>query len=506
MSRSIDKILIANRGEIALRVVRACRELGIRSVAVYSDADRAALHVRAADEAYRLGPPPPAESYLRGDALLELAQRCGADAIHPGYGFLSENAGFAERVTNAGLAFIGPPAKAIADMGGKIAARRAMAAAGVPVVPGTHEEAADPERLRAVADEIGYPLLIKASGGGGGKGIRVVRSADELRSAWERARSEAKTGFGDEAVYLERYLERSRHIEIQVFADQHGNVVHLGERDCSLQRRHQKILEEAPSPVMDEDLRSQMGEAAVRAAKAVGYVNAGTVEFLVDEARNFYFLEMNTRLQVEHPVTEMVTGIDLVREQIRVAAGHPLSFRQEDVVLRGAAIEVRLCAEEPERGFLPATGVVHGLELAGGSGVRFDAALYEGLEIGVHYDSMLGKLIVRARDRDSAIRRMRRALQETRIGGVATNLSFLLELVEHPAFATGDYHTKWVEEPERGWGNATAADASTLAVLAAIVRRELDRHRARGAEEARDEAPSPWRMAGRSRSLGGFGR
>jgi len=406
------KVLVANRGEIAVRILRACRELGMDSVAVYSEADRSALHVRYADEAYLLGPGPSRESYLRADKIIDIARRSGADAIHPGYGFLAEREAFAAACIDAGITFIGPKPSAIAAMGDKMAARETVLAAGVPVVPGTEGVGSlTNEELLKVAPDIGFPLLIKASSGGGGKGMREVMSLGEMPALLTSARREAEASFGDGNVYLEKLVEGARHIEIQILADRHGNVIYLGERDCSLQRRHQKLIEEAPSPFVDEHLRRRMGEVAVKAAKAVEYLNAGTIEFLVDKDENFYFLEMNTRLQVEHPVTEEVTGIDIVAEQMRIARGRQLSYKQEDVELRGHAIECRINAEDPYNGFLPSTGrITHSL-LPTGPGVRIDTGVYPGFEITPFYDPMIAKLIVWGETRGQAILRMRRALE-----------------------------------------------------------------------------------------------
>jgi acetyl-CoA carboxylase biotin carboxylase subunit len=499
----LKKVLVANRGEIALRVIRACRELGVPSVAVYSDADRQALHVRAATEAWHIGGSLPAESYLKQERILQVAEKSGADSVHPGYGFLSENGGFAQAVLDQGLKWIGPPPAAITGMGEKIEARRAMEAAKVPVVPGLTEEAGDGGALASNAREMGYPVLLKAAGGGGGKGIRVVEREEDLLPALERARSEAQNSFGNPAVYMEKYLAEARHIEIQVFADEHGQVVHLGERECSLQRRHQKVIEEAPCVVMTEELREAMGQAAIRAAGAVNYVSAGTVEFLVDRDHKFYFLEMNTRLQVEHPVTELVTGLDLVREQLRVAAGEKLSFAQEDVGWRGHSIEARICAEDPENGFLPSTGLVTSLDVPGGSHVRFDSALYSGLEIGVFYDPMLAKLIVHARDREAAIRRMKRALQELKVTGVTTNIAFLYTLCNSEAFRGGDYHTRTIEDDLDGFLQAPpTAHLQRTAVLAAAVHREIQRRSAAEAQgpKERNARGSLWSRHGLQRA------
>ncbi len=441
------KVLVANRGEIAVRILRACRELGIESVAVYSEADRDALHVRYADEAYLLGPAPSRESYLRGDKIIDIARKCGADAIHPGYGFLAERESFAQMCEEAGITFIGPKPSAIAAMGDKMRARETVASAGVPVVPGTEGTGAmTDEELLAIAPSIGFPLLVKASAGGGGKGMREVTSLQEMPELLVSARREAEAAFGDGNVYLEKLLEGARHIEIQILADTHGNVIYLGERDCSLQRRHQKLIEEAPSPFMDEPLRRRMGEMAVKAAQAVEYVNAGTIECLVDKDRNFYFLEMNTRLQVEHPVTEEVTGVDIVAEQIRIARGRQLSYAQEDIQIRGHAIECRINAEDPFNGFLPSTGrITHSL-LPTGPGVRVDTGVYPGFEITPYYDPMIAKLIVWGETRGQAILRMRRALEEYRIVGVRTNIPFHQTMMDSHRFMGGQYDTRFVEE------------------------------------------------------------
>jgi acetyl-CoA carboxylase biotin carboxylase subunit len=441
------KVLVANRGEIAVRILRACRELGMGSVAVYSEADRNALHVRYADEAYLLGPAPSRESYLRGNKIIDIALQHGADAIHPGYGFLAERESFAKACEDAGITFIGPKPSAIAAMGDKMAARETVLAAGVPVVPGTQGTGSmSNQELLRVAPSIGFPLLIKASAGGGGKGMREVKALDEMHGLLASARREAESAFGDGSVYLEKLLEGARHIEIQILADRHGNVIHLGERDCSLQRRHQKLIEEAPSPFVDEDLRRRMGEVAVRAAKAVEYLNAGTIEFLVDKDKNFYFLEMNTRLQVEHPITEVITGVDIVAEQMRIARGRQLSYKQEDIELRGHAIECRVNAEDPYNNFLPSTGrITHSL-LPTGPGVRIDTGVYPGFEVTPYYDPMIAKLIVWGETRGQAILRMRRALEEYRIVGVRTNIPFHQTMMDSHRFMGGQYDTRFVEE------------------------------------------------------------
>jgi propionyl-CoA carboxylase alpha chain len=439
------KILIANRGEIAVRVIRTCREMGIRTVAVYSQADRLALHVRMADEAYEIGPPPARESYLVQARLIETAKRCGAEAIHPGYGFLSENAEFAEAVAQAGLVFIGPSGGAMRKMGDKTAARKLMHSAGVPTVPGSKDAVDDPGAAAAIAEQVGFPVLIKASAGGGGKGMRLAHRPEELPALFNSAASEALSAFGDGRVYIEKYVENPRHIEFQILADRHGNVVHLGERECSIQRRHQKVIEESPSSLVDEQMRAQMGAAAVEAAQSCGYTNAGTIEFIVDKNRHFYFLEMNTRLQVEHPVTEMVTGLDLVRLQLEIAAGGKLPFRQEQIERRGHAIECRVYAEDPENNFLPSIGRLTHVQRPGGYGIREDSGIGEGDEISIYYDPMIAKLIAWGADRGEAIRRMRRALGEYEIAGVRTTIPFCLWVLNHPKFCAGDFDTHFVQ-------------------------------------------------------------
>lgn len=441
----LKKVLIANRGEIALRIIRGCRELGIKTVAVYSDADTDAPHVKHADEAVNIGPAPSAQSYLLGDRLIEAAKQTGADGIHPGYGFLSEREWFARAVRDAGLVFIGPPAEAIAALGSKTAARTLAVAHDVPVVPGTTEAIDSAEEAQRIAEQYGYPVLLKAAAGGGGKGMRVVREPSELASSFDAARREALNAFGDDDIYLEKYIEGPRHIEIQVLADMHGNVVHLGERECSIQRRHQKMIEEAPSIAVSRELRAEMGATAVRAAKAAGYVNAGTCEFLLDKEGNYYFLEMNTRLQVEHPVTECVTGIDLVQWQLRVASGEPLDFTQEEVSPRGWSIECRITSEDPANGFLPSTGKISFLQIPSGAGVRWDGGIEVGSEIGLNYDPMIAKLIVHAPTRADAIERMHRALLELTVVGVETSRDFHLRVMEDEDFRNGDIEIQWLE-------------------------------------------------------------
>ena len=445
----ITRVLVANRGEIALRVIRACREMGIETVAVYSDADATARHVRAADAAVRVGPPPAAESYLNIPALIAAARTSGADAVHPGYGFLSERAAFARACVDAGLIFIGPPADAIERMGSKIGARTLMEQAGVPVVPGRTPADQSDAGIAAAADAIGFPVLVKASAGGGGKGMRAAHDAATLAEAIPSARREAQAAFGDGTLYVERLIQRPRHIEIQVFADAHGNAVHLFERECSIQRRHQKIVEESPSPVLTPAVRERMGKAAVAAATSAGYRNAGTIEFLLEgagDAARFYFLEMNTRLQVEHPVTEMVTGTDLVRAQLLVASGRPLPWRQEDLAQRGHAIECRVYAEDPSSGFLPQAGPLALYREPDGPGIRIDSGVEEGTAVPVQYDPMLAKLIASGETRDAAIARAVAALRQFPILGVRTNVAFLIRTLEHPAFRAGDLHTGFVDE------------------------------------------------------------
>jgi acetyl-CoA/propionyl-CoA/long-chain acyl-CoA carboxylase, biotin carboxylase, biotin carboxyl carrier protein len=431
------KVLVANRGEIAIRVFRTLRELGIGTVAVYSDADRGALHVRTADEAYSVGPGPAAQSYLVADRLVETALRAGADAVHPGYGFLAENASFARAVEEAGLTWIGPPPNAIEAMGSKTAARERMRAAGVPIIPGTTEPVESGDEVVRLGDELGWPIAIKAAAGGGGKGLKVVRAPDEAARAWESARREGEKFFADPRVYVERYLEDPRHVEVQVLADAHGNVIHLGERDCTIQRRHQKLVEETPSPAVDDELRARIGEIGVEAARAVGYRSAGTVEGLLSREGEYFFLEMNTRVQVEHTVTEMVTGLDIVREQVLIAAGEPLSLKQEDVRLTGHAIECRVNAEDPATGFLPSPGRITSYREPGGPGVRVDSGVEAGSEVVGLYDPLIAKVIVHGVDREHARMRMLRALDEFEIGGVATLLGFHRALLRHPCFVEG---------------------------------------------------------------------
>ncbi len=444
----IEKILIANRGEIAVRIIRACREMGILTVAVYSEADKEALHTQLADEAVCIGPAVASESYLSMERILSAALTSGADAIHPGFGFLSENSQFAELCETCGIIFIGPSSEVIGKLGNKSIARKTMEEAGVPVIPGYSACIYDAETGKKIAREVGYPVMIKAALGGGGKGMRTAQSELEFESAFLTAQSEAKHAFGDEAMYMEHFIDHPRHIEFQILADAHGNVVHLGERDCSIQRNHQKLIEESPSPVLTDKLRKQMGEAAVRAAKASGYTNAGTIEFLLEKCGAFYFMEMNTRIQVEHPVTEWVTGIDLIKEQIRIAQGMPLSVSQEDIVLTGHAIECRINAEDPANNFRPSPGTITDLYLPGGKGVRIDTAIYTGYTVPPYYDSMLAKLIVHAKNREEAILKMRSALGEVIIEGIQTNVDYQYEILHHPDFVSGNTDIEFIEKME----------------------------------------------------------
>ena len=495
------KVLIANRGEIALRILRACHELGISAVAVYSDADAHAPHVRDADEAVWIGASPSSQSYLCGDRIIEAALRTGAQAIHPGYGFLSEREPFARAVVEAGLVFVGPPASAIAAMGSKTAARQLAAAAGVPVVPGTTRPVADAADAVRAAEPFGFPVLLKAAAGGGGKGMRLVRSAAELPAALEAARRESKNAFGDDAVYVEKYIVGPRHVEIQVLGDLHGTMLSLGERECSLQRRHQKMIEEAPSVAVDAALRQRMGETAVRAARAAGYTNAGTCEFLLDATGEFYFLEMNTRLQVEHPITELVTGLDLVQWQLRIAAGERLPFRQEELKPAGWALECRITSEDPANGFLPSTGRISYLRVPAGPGVRWDGGIGIGSEIGLHYDPLLGKLIAWAPTRDAVIARMRRALLELTVEGVETSRDFHLRVMEDEEFRRGAIGIQWLEQrlpaltalqpPEAGQRAAVIA----AALLAERERMSRLHPAANGVDHAEDAARDRWRLA-----------
>ncbi len=496
------KVLIANRGEIAVRIIRTLRELGICAVAVYSDADRQALHVRFADEAVHIGPALVADSYLRADRILDAAKKTGAEAIHPGYGFLSENAEFAGACEAAGIAFIGPPPAAIASMGSKTEARARMVEAGVPVVPGG--QAASVDEARVTADQLGYPVMIKAAFGGGGKGMRLVEAEGDLARAHERAKSEATAAFGDGTVYLEKAIIRPRHVEIQILGDRDGGAVHLFERDCSIQRRHQKVVEETPCPAASAELVAQMGEVAVRAARAVGYYSAGTVEFLLDESGEFYFLEMNTRLQVEHPITEWITGIDLVREMVRIAAGEGLGYGQAAVQRRGAAIECRVYAEDPRAGFMPSPGVIDALKVPAGPFVRDDSSVYPGAEVSSYYDPLISKLTAWGPDRPAALARMRRALGEYVITGIQTNLCFHERLLRHPEFLSGSYHTGFIDDHRAALIDAPdqlAGDEQALAVALAVAVASHQRSAAGVADDNGDRGLSPWLTAHRARAL-----
>ncbi len=472
--RKIHKILVANRGEIALRVMRSAREMGIPTVAVYSEADRRSLHVRYADEAICIGPAPSAESYLRIDKIIGACRLTGADAVHPGYGFLSENATFARKVQEAGIVFIGPSPESIEVMGSKLAAKAAAARYNIPMVPGTPAAIADFEEARLVCRQIGYPVLIKASAGGGGKGMRVIGQEDELPEGMQRAISEAASAFGDGSVFIEKYITSPRHIEIQVLGDQHGNLVYLFERECSVQRRHQKVIEEAPSAILTPEIRAAMGKSAVDVARACGYYGAGTVEFILDEEKNYYFLEMNTRLQVEHPVTEMITGVDLVKEQIKIAAGEKLSFRQENLSITGHAVEVRVYAEDPRNNFLPDTGRLQTYRRPQGPGIRVDDGFEQGMDIPIYYDPMLAKLIAWGKDRAEAIERMKRAIDEYDITGPETTLSFCRFVMEHEAFRSGNFDTNFISRyytPEVQERAATEEEMDIAAALAVMLSR-----------------------------------
>jgi len=502
------KILIANRGEIAVRVIRACREMGIQSVAVYSDVDRASLHVRKADEAYPLGPAAAAESYLNIPKIVAVAKKSGAEAVHPGYGFLSENPRFAHECAEAGIKFIGPTAAAMEMMGSKTRARQNMDKAGVPFVPGTSRGLESAEEAARVAEKIGYPVMLKAAAGGGGKGMRLVHSPDQLKSALESARSEAQRAFGDGEVYLEKAIINPRHIEMQVLADEHGNTVYLGERECSIQRRHQKVLEESPSPVVDEEMRRRMGQVAVRVAQAAGYTNAGTIEFLVDQHKNFYFLEMNTRLQVEHPVTELTTGLDLVHLQIRIAAGEKLPFKQEDVRLRGHAIECRIYAEDPDNNFFPSPGKISLLLLPSGPGIRRDSGMYEGWTVPIDYDPLLAKLIGYGTDREQATSRLRRALNEYFVGGIKTNLSLFRRILNDEDFKAGRLDTGFLDRLLARRVETAAADgeaaevaaiaAGLFAVLEPVTSAPCNRN---ASMSSVDQETSEWKKVARSEAL-----
>lgn len=496
-----NKVLIANRGEIAMRIIRACRELGIQTVAIYSDVDRAALHVRYANEAYHIGLPPACDSYLRIDRILDVAGRSGADAVHPGYGFLAERPDFAQAVVDAGLVWIGPPATAIGAMGDKVTARKTVEAAGVPVVPGTELDLHD-DALSVAADFVGFPLLIKASAGGGGKGMRLVERRRDFDRALHSARREAEAAFGDGAVYLEKVIEDARHIEIQLLADHYGNVIHLGERECSIQRHHQKLIEEAPSPAVDESLRQHMGDIAVRVARAVNYVNAGTIEFLMDKDKNFWFLEMNTRLQVEHPVTELVTGVDIVKAQIRIARGRKLQISQDDVHISGWAIECRINAEDPYNNFLPSIGTVDGITLPTGPGVRVDMGVHEGFRITPYYDPLVGKLICWGETRAEALLRMRRALEEHRIMGIKTNIPFHQRILDSHRFMAGQFDTTFVEREFSMREDLPPERTRVAAIIATLVAHQDNKRAGQLIWLNREAGGSSWWKWGTRRYLG----
>ncbi|HEX8817705.1 MAG TPA: acetyl-CoA carboxylase biotin carboxylase subunit [Terriglobales bacterium] len=500
------KILVANRGEIAVRVIRACREMGISSVAVFSDVDRAALHVRKADEAYPIGPAAARESYLNIEKILGVAKKSGAEAIHPGYGFLSENARFAQACADAGIKFIGPTASAMEMMGSKTRARQHMEVAGVPFVPGTSRGVESAAEALEVAAKVGYPVMLKAAAGGGGKGMRLVQKPEELKAALESAQSEAQRAFGDGEVYIEKAIVNPRHIEMQVLADEHGDTVYLGERECSIQRRHQKVLEEAPSPVVDEDMRRRMGEVAVRVARAAGYTNAGTVEFLADEKKNFYFLEMNTRLQVEHPVTELITGLDLVHLQIRIAAGEKLPFKQEDVRIRGHAIECRIYAEDPDNNYFPSPGKITLLLAPSGPGIRRDSGMYEGWTVPIDYDPLLAKLIGYGTDREQAISRLVRALNEYFVGGIKTNLSLFRRILQDPDFHAGKFDTGYLDRLlKTAPPTVNKEDAEAAAIAAGIFAALEASSNGKGADVADQGVGSTdgWKQAARVEGLRG---
>ncbi len=498
----LKKILIANRGEIAVRIIRACRELGIKAAAIFSEVDRKGLHVRMADEAYYVGPPASILSYLNMDKIIEIAKEARCEGIHPGYGFLAENSVFARKVEKEGLVFIGPPASAIELLGDKMAARKTMKDAGIQIVPGTEEPLESEKQGVLLAQKIGFPVLIKAAGGGGGKGMRVVRSDKDLKEAMRACASEAQSAFADARIYMESYLERPRHVEIQILGDKSGKVIHLGERECSIQRRHQKVIEESPSPVVDEKMRRKMGETAVKAARAAGYYNAGTMEFLVDADRNFYFLEANTRLQVEHPVTEMVTGIDIAKEQIKIASGLSLSYQQEEVSWKGSAIECRIYAEDTENNFLPSTGLVSHYTEPSGPGIRIDSGLYEGAEVPIYYDPIIGKLITWGKDRDEAIQRMRRALSEYHISGVSTTIPFHIQVMENDKFKKGELSTHFIDE-EFGKERKIQLEENVykmVALFSALVKYQ-EAKRVQGLKGSRVKKENLWKMEGRRRGL-----
>ncbi len=493
------KILVANRGEIAVRVLRACRELGVSSVTVYSDADRSALHTRYADEVYCLGPAPATESYLNIEKIIDVAKRSNSEAVHPGYGFLAENTDFAKACESSGIVFIGPTSEAIRLLGDKIASKRTMTAAGIPVIPGSDGEVKDEKKIMKLVGKIGFPILIKAAGGGGGKGMRVVQKKEELMSSMKQAMSEAQSAFGNPTVFIERFLESPRHIEFQILADNYGEVIHLFERECSVQRRHQKLIEESPSAIMTPELRAKMGRAAVKAVKASNYTNAGTVEFMVDKEKNFYFLEMNTRLQVEHPVTELITGIDIVKEQLKIASGEKLLLKQDDIKMNGAAIECRISAEDPESNFAPSTGEIIEYKSPGGIGVRTDSGVYEGFEVPVYYDPLIAKLLVWAPTRQEAIVRMKRALGEYTIRGIKTSIPFHILVMNNPRFVAGDYDTTFIDSV---LGKIIyRKQYHDVAAISSVIGRILGEKRTTISKSRKESGVNPWKMTGRRQQM-----
>jgi acetyl-CoA carboxylase biotin carboxylase subunit len=496
------KVLIANRGEIAIRILRACREVGLSTVAIYSEPDRHSLHVRYADEAYCVGPAPSIESYLAIDRIIDVAKRSGVHMIHPGYGFLAENSEFAKRCEKEGIIFIGPLPKTIEDMGDKITARKTMINAGIPIVPGTIESIKSDEEAYKIAREIGYPIMLKAAAGGGGKGLRLIKDEGDMKSGLRATKSEALSSFGNDEIYIEKYLENPRHVEFQILADKYGNIIHLYDRECSIQRRHQKVIEESPAPAIDNNRRLEMGEYAVRAAKAVNYVGAGTIEFLVDEEKNFYFLEMNTRLQVEHPVTEMVTGIDIVKLQLEIAMDKRINIKQEDIKQRGSAIECRIYAEDPENNFLPSPGLITKLRIPGGPGIRDDGGVYEGYEVPIYYDPLISKLIVWGRDRLEAINRMRRALQEYIIKGIRTTIPFHLKVMESEKFIKGDINTNFIDMEFLKEEKKLSPLFMEVAIMtSAIVTYRKDKEIAKQLPDESSLSVSPWKIAGRRAAM-----
>jgi acetyl-CoA carboxylase biotin carboxylase subunit len=495
------RIFIANRGEIAVRIVRACRELGLTAVVGFSDADRASLAVRLADEACHIGPAPAAESYLNIPRILEAIRQSNCNAVHPGYGFLSEQSAFASSCEQAGIIFIGPRSETIELMGEKTRARQAVRMAGTPVVPGTMEALKDLPEAKKAADQFGFPVMIKAAGGGGGKGMRLVRKPEELEEAFRLAHSEAQAAFGTGALYLEKKIENPHHVEVQILADHHGKVLHLGERECSIQRRHQKVIEECPSPFITQKTREKMWQTAVAAAKVIGYTNAGTMEFLVDGDQNFYFLEMNTRLQVEHPVTEMVTGVDIVKEQIRVAFGEPIAYKQEDIVFQGSAVECRIYAEDPEKNFLPSPGKITGLRTPGGPGIRDDTGIYEGYEVPVHYDSLLSKLIAWAHTREEAVQRMARALEEYQVLGIKTTIPFYQRVMHHPVFRRGIFTTSFIDEIFASTDQLREHPLQEIALIAAAIWEFESAHSVPGILPSSPAKLSAWKIIGRKEGL-----